>query len=312
MRKLLMAVLCASLFLVGAASADVVAVKTSSGLTFQIGTGTLDNITDARFQSPNPVTVVTTNVADSQFYNAGNSRWQNQGASTQFGGPDGEYGKWALYKFDLAAVAGFAGGTVDKAEFRLHADGGSLTIGALGPIVSSDWDEGNKTGQYGDYPGKTPSAPGVSFAHPSGVNTTSLRNPQDGTTAPLQTWGDGNDFFNVDPTTSATYAPDDSQHPGDGDSSMAASGTQVRPSANGYEGWVVYDVTDIVTAWADGTMPNYGLYLARSPRLDTSESGWEKEPVLFVEFEPGAAPVSEPGAFGLLLMGLPALRRRRR
>jgi MYXO-CTERM domain-containing protein len=316
----------AMLLVAGVAGADVAALKTSPGLTFQVGDGTVDTITDATFQPPNPVTVVTTNVADAHFYNVGNSQWKNQGGSTQFGGGganDGQYGKWALYKFDLTALPGFAGGTVNKAEFRLHASaGGSLTIGELGPIVSSDWDEGNKYGVYGEYPGLDltgtggpPPAPGVSRAHPSGINTSSYQGPGGAGTSPNQTWGDGNDFFNIDPWTGTPggVAPLDGVHPGDGDSSKKSpSGVQIRPSGNSYEGWLRYEVTAIVGEWADGTLPNYGFYMERSIRpLDTSESGWDTEPVLFIDYEPAAGNIPEPAGLGLLGLALLGFRRKR-
>ena len=325
MKRFAVTVMLAALAGASVAGADVVAVKTTAGLTYQVGGGTLDTITDATFQPPSVVTVVTTNVADAHFYNAGNSQWQNQGGSTQFGGGganDGQYGNWALYKFDLTAVPGFAGGTVNRAEFRLHVSaGGGLTIGELGPIVSSDWDEGNKTGVYGQYPGVDetgsggpPPAWGVSRAHPSGLNTTSYRDPNDNAAEPRQTWGDGNDLFSIDPYsgTPGGVAPIDGQHPGDGDSSKAASGIQVRPSGNSYEGWMRYDVTNIVAAWADGTLPNYGVYMERSARpIDTSESGWDTEPVLFLDYEPAAGLVPEPTGLGLLGLALLSARKRR-
>ncbi len=234
--------------------ADVIALKRDAGLVYQVGGGDVDNISSPQFLS-SPTTTITT-VNDTGLYGLGDGRWQNFGATTSIKNQTN-----ILAKFDLSGVSGFAGGTITKAELRIHSTTGNNTAN-LYYVTGSDWAEGNQSGAF---PGATP---GASFAHAAGINTNKNRGPGDETTAPYQTWGDGDDFF--------SYADDAT-------AAVDSGGTNTGVG----EAWHVWDATEIVQLWANGT-DNFGFAIDkhRNWQFDMSESGTDSQPVLFIDFEP--------------------------
>ena len=90
----------------------------------------------------------------------------------------------------------------------------------------------------------TPAAPGVSFAHPMGLNTNANQNASGGTTAPLQSWAN-NDYFNSSKDVGALLLS----------STRTSYGNNLLPDGSNpsYDGFAVIDVTSIVQLWANGT-----------------------------------------------------------
>ncbi len=279
MRRCLVLLVAAAAVLVASnlpAGAAVVALKRDAGLNFS-GGGTY---TDARFDT---ATVNTVTVADTALTPAGNESWSNSGKVTQASS------SYALYKFDLSSLAGFAGGIINKAQLRLYhtsGNGGGGPSFGLGQIMTHDWIEGTKTGGYGVYPG---AAGGASHAHPMGYNTGPNQDASGGYTGPVASWGvNSNAFF-----------------------SPAGDGANVAPVVNAGNAGVdysVFDVTAIVTNWASGDAPNHGFYQGTANwTYQFSEAGTTSEPVLFLDY----TPTPEPATLALLaLSGLALIRRR--
>jgi len=220
-------------------------------------------------------------VGDAPLQTPSNSRWNNNGIRTVTNSKD------TLYKFDIAAVPGLVGGTVNLAELRIVQNNGNSGTRAVGYVASHDWVEGTK--DYA-YPG---AAGGCSYAHPIGYNTGPNQNAAGGTSAPLQSWGDGTQFFSP--------ANDGAGQRG----YKTLIGGNLTP--------LVFDVTDIVTAWADGSKPNYGFYnpVSGNYQFRMSEYSSADQPVLFIDYTPAARPVPEPAGLSLMGLALMAIRRKR-
>ena len=182
---------------------------------------------------------------------------------------------------------------VNKAELRLrNASGNSGTFGPLSYVVTQDWSEGNKTGNY---PGIAPAAAGASRAHPNGINSASNR--QADNTAGTSTSGD----WGVNGDSQWNQAVDAAEVPNLVTKAVASS-------------FRVYTVTDTVNNWAQGTVANRGFALPGNTgayALYLSEYGATNanyEPVLFVDY----TPVPEPISLALLALSIPAVLLRRR
>jgi MYXO-CTERM domain-containing protein len=288
----MMAVMMVVAMVTATAGADVVALKRDAGI---VSGGNLDSVF-ADAISGATASVVTGTAEDARLWNAGDDRWQNHGAATTTSTDA------ALYKFDLSSIP--FGSTIQLAEIRIVQNNGNTGTRSLGYVATWDWIEGTELTWY---PG---AAGGSSYAHPAGFNTAANRTADNTTGQPRQSWGDGNDFFNPTATTSGTICPVDGTSPGDG----AGSRTH-KTLTGGNLSPLVFDVTDVVTAWVNGSLPNYGFYTndtggGSSYVYRLSEYGSTSQPVLFIDFTP---PVAEPGFAGLLLVGTgAALRRRRR
>ncbi len=259
MLKLLPVVLILTSIVTTSAPGLVVALKRDAGLDFAGDT----NLTDSRFYNAE---VQQVTVSDAPLATVSNSAYYNYGAKTQSMG--GNSINYVLYRFDLGSLPGFIGGRVNFAQLRLyHASGNGGGSGgtALGQVLTHDWLEGTSTGGY---PG---AAGGVSSKHPIGYNTAANRNADDGTTPPLASWGIGSDSsFNK----SVDGGP------------AVASSKWGSTGAN----WTVWTVTDIVSDWATGT-DNYGFYQCGNNYLwQTSESGSQYQPVLFIDYSPDGPP----------------------
>ena len=309
--------------LAASASANVVALKRDPGLSFAVdiaGDGTVDadSITPVKYQT---ATVYSGAAGDATVYRDGGGKWNNYGASPILPA----YHHFQLFQYDLEAAPGLVGGTINEAILRYSSRGGNHGGVRMGPVRTYPWAEGNKTGSA---PGGAPAMPGVSHAHPAGLNTGANQGPGGPGTAPNQTWGDGNDFFWPDPGTG--WAPVDGVHPGDG--SIA---DEIPPTSTGYLGgdysrWWNADITAIVQDWVDGTEANFGTYLLR--RVGTPPApldhnwnimgseqaaapygpAWEVQPVLFIDYEPREmAPIPEPAGLSLMGLALLAIRRKR-
>ena len=217
-------------------AAVTVALKRDSGL---LQGGAID----ARFSGLSSATLVTVN--DAKLYNSGNARYYNYGTSTL---ADQSY---SVIKFDLSA---YTGRTVNLAQLRVRCTAGNITMQWAG-VKSHDWSEGNKNGNY---PGISPSAPGVSVAHPNGTHTD--------TTGPLG-WGSGSNAM-LDFTSN-------------GQDLYAVTNFTSYP---GGVAWAVADLTSLVQEWLSGTKANYGVLLLEGNHpVNMSEIGTDFEPVLFLD-----------------------------
>jgi hypothetical protein len=214
-----------------------------------------------------------------------------------------------LYKFDLSALPGFVGGTVNKAQLRLYYGAGNSGY-SVGYITSTNWSEGNKgdaTNGDGNFPGAGTPALGATLAHPNALNTAANQNGSGGTTAPLQGWGVNHDSW----WTEA----------GDGSPSLKASAafasySTALPSGTNpsYDGFATMNVLSMVQLWAAGT-PNYGFYgsvYSNNRDVNFSETlvGASFQPVLVLDY----TPVPEPMTLVLLALssvGLIRMNRRR-
>jgi len=194
----------------------------------------------------------------------------------------------ALFKFDVLSLPGFLGGSVVRSELRIYYPAGNSGFSNTGYVISFDWAEGNKDGDYGDYPGLPPAAPGVTGAHPAGLNTGAYQDADglpesDPNHGPVASWA-GNDYFTPAKDSSAetvgrtTYGYTDPLPDGN------------NPS---YDGFVVMDVSEFVGLWAEGT-PNYGFCVdsVGNYRAYLSENtiGPDFQPTLFVEYLPHGDP----------------------
>ncbi len=154
--------------------------------------------------------------------------------------------------FDLSDYAMAA---INSAQVRLRSGQGNTAMQYAG-IKSHDWAEGNKNN---DYPGNTPYAPGVCWAHPAGTYTSP--------------WGDCGWGTNSDSMFNVTS---------DGPDIYALTNFS---SAPGGLAWCVADITSLAQDWVTGAKPNYGMLISygnHSPYL--SESNAADEPVLFLDY----------------------------
>ncbi|MCG3180687.1 MAG: hypothetical protein BIFFINMI_03050 [Phycisphaerae bacterium] len=289
------------------ASAAVVAMVDLVNDTTVAAGGPLDTTFSSAITA-NALTIYTNSVADAYLANTSNSRYGNYGASTSAPG-NGGGPQPVILKFDLSLLPGFVGGTINVAELRIYQNAGNTGTRAAGYITTHDWVAGTGTGGY---PGTTdPSTGGVSFAHPIGFNTAALRNAENGTTAPLASWGPNSDsYFTYGTVAGNTAGGDGSNSATDSDGMVALKG-----STNKYNVW---SVTDIVSLWAAGT-PNYGFVALNGNNwvYYTSDIATEAyRPVLFIDYTP-AVTTPEPATLALLSLGglltvAGAARRRRR
>ena len=148
--------------------------------------------------------------------------------------------------------------------------------------------------------------PGVSKAHPNGLNTNTGQNKDGGVAPPLASWGVGaNTFF----TPGGDGAGDER--------AVGSRGYDGLPGASNYSGFGVWDVTDIVTGWAAGT-PNYGAYMPSQgnwawqfSETTLGDTPVHFQPALFIEYTPKPPPIPEPAGLGLMGLAMLALKRRR-
>jgi MYXO-CTERM domain-containing protein len=287
------------------ATADVVALKRSPGLTDSRGF----DASLASAISGGTVSVYTGQSAlgDALVYTdqgwAQQLIYANSGAVTSTPA-------WAtvLVNLDTNALPGFAGSTVAKAELRFYTPAGNQGLYNTGYVTYSAWAEGNKTDAlygWGNYPGLDPAAPGVTGAYPSAVNTgpfqladgtpVDVGYPYDMSKAPFG-WS-GNQPFG--------FAKD---------AASAVSGVAHNPwgvTEGQWDQYVTVDVTSILQLWANGT-PNFGLAMDSTGNyglfLSENATNPDWQPVLVMEY----APTPEPMTLTLLALGGLALIRRRR
>ncbi|MCP5462824.1 MAG: DNRLRE domain-containing protein [bacterium] len=88
-----------------------------------------------------------------------------------------------------------------------------------------------------------------------------------------------------------------------------------QPIDDGYLGQIVFDITDLVASWVDGSSANYGTILVHEPVASAEKNFYSSEsgigtPFLYIEYS--ANPVPEPftiflllsSVFGLFLRGI--------
>jgi len=248
------------LMVAASTQAGVVALKRDAGLTHTdpLGTGNSDaNVLDARFAGLDDGDVVTTTVGDAQLV-AGTWAgfgWRNYGTTLALDG--GSSWEWGVYHFDLSALGAI--GQINMVELRLYITSGN-TGSQLSRVLTS-WSEGNKDF---DYPGLEPAAVGVSHYHPNGLQTGAEQLP------------DGSPDPNSPDNPTGTWAAG---------AFGAADYDMTRVFKTGANNrWKVWDVTDIVQSWVDGTS-NYGVSLYNANfNYNFSEAGALVQPVLFVDY----------------------------
>jgi hypothetical protein len=244
----------------------IVAIKRSAGLTIPTGLSTqfanaINGATIQVYSGAGMVgdTDIYFSLTWAQFAN-----YQNYGGAAQV-----QYGNFPIFaKFNLAALPGFSGSTINKAELRYYYTNGNTGMANTGYIISSDWIEGTQTGGY---PG---AGGGLSAAHPMGYNTGADQNASGGTTPPLQSWAN-NDYFDFSKDVSSTTV---------GRAFYGYSG-----GGDQWGGFVVMDVTAFVQLFANGT-PNYG-FCTMDPtwnnyniQFSETSKGAEYQPVLCVDY----------------------------
>jgi hypothetical protein len=264
-----------------AANTGIVALKRSPGLTDNRALSTV-------FQTAITNGTVTVYsgagvIADAELYvNTGWAQqylYMNRGAK----GQAGEHYP-LLVKFGLDQVPGFAGGLVNRAELRFYASLGNTGLDNVGYVTSFDWAEGSKTDWA--YPGTSPAAPGVSGAHPAGLNTGAYQTA-DGTY--------------VDPGSPpvyvASWAGGQVWSPSK-DGIMAVSGkayTLVGVTPGQWDQYLTFDVTPILQLWASGT-PNYGLFIDDTGNfpvhLSETSASADWQPILMLDYQANAAPAA--------------------
>lgn len=290
---------CAAILGIAAANspANVVALKDYS--TVAAG-GNLDTVFSSAI-SGGTITVYAGATADARlttYTNTSMAFWYNYGTSTTSAQLSNT--SWpSLIRFDLSLLPGFGpGAIVNKAQLRVRFAGGNSGIGygTLAYVVTQDWSEGNKAGGY---PGASPAAPGVSQAHPNGLNTSTNQNA-DGSPGTVNSgsWGvGGNAQWNA--------AVDTAPVP-----------NVVAYDLTTYGGFPVWTVTDIVNSWAQGTVANRGFCVPRTTGCNYtfyfSEYGATNanyEPVLFIDYTPVPEPVTL--ALAATVVSVALMRRRR-
>ena len=237
----------------------IVALKRSPGLT---DTSRLDS----RFVTAIGNSTISVNTGqdmaqDTDFWT--NTGWAPSNCYRNYGGaPSIQFGAvFFLSKFKTSSLSGFAGSTINKAELRYYYTAGNTGLAYASYVTSTDWIEGVQTEGF---PG---AAGGASFAHPMGHNTDTNQDANGGTTGPLQSWAN-NDYFGM---------------------AKDVSSLAISPGAhNAGADFVVYDVTQIVQLWANGT-PNYGFCIwdaAWNFTIQYSETtaGATYQPVLFIDY----------------------------
>jgi hypothetical protein len=276
----------ALLLAVSSVQAGVVALKRSPGLTD--GRGLAPVFTNAI--SGGTVTVHSGQGVIGDAYLYTDTGWAQSLCYVNTGAvPTAAANAPLLVKFDLSVLAGLAGGRVNTAELRFYAQGGNSGLASTGYITSSDWSEGNKTAVYygyGDFPGLAPAAPGVSGAHPNGLNTGACQtasglykdpatNGYVGSWANDQIWNASKDGVAV--VTGMAHNPwNIGLHPP-------------------YDQYLTIDVTPIVRVWATGT-PNYGFFIASTGNqalyLSEETEAPDLQPILFIDYQPHGDPVA--------------------
>lgn len=206
-------------------------------------------------------------LADTALRDAGNSTYYDHGATTNTVG-GGSGGRGGLFRFDLSVIPGFHAGTVIRAEMRVRQNAGNGGDRTVAKVITHAWSEGNKVANF---PGVAPAARGASFCHPNGLNTKVDQDKDGGVTGPLASWGPNSDSrFDKDVDTAGARF-----------FKGTVGGTNPQ--------WVVFDITDLVTEWHNGTAPNYGVYLNgfnNNYQYYLREYGSATEPVLFIEYDP--------------------------
>lgn len=230
--------------------------------------------TTFRIASTNGTLVIYSNAQVDAHLSSANA-WYNYGtygAGVNSSGP-------GLFGFAVTNLPRFAGATINRAQFLVVQNNGNNpgTGGNrwMDHVVTRAWSVGNKNGAYPGSTNTSPAARGVSWAHPSGINSNANQNADGGTTQPLRSWGRaGTNVFTWGADTSGT--PRSPADAGSGD-----------PHA------LVYSVTDIVGGWSLGSLSNFGFCLKWDfPNNNFSFNYSEydaqgvREPVLFIDYTP--------------------------